>query len=140
MTYLHQLIHAAVTAVGTRPRPTAPHAEDLHAVPVRVALYHPGADRPFAVVACESFALHPHRPAGTDADGRPLPERQARCVLACVVPPAPAVAAEQLDAEIARLNAEAPEPDPPPFDGTTPMVRTVARHTERAAPNSGDPT
>ncbi|VTT96547.1 unnamed protein product [Gemmataceae bacterium] len=129
MTHLHQLVHAAVTSTGTRPRPTAPHAEALQAVPVRIALYHPGAERPFAVVACESFALHPHRPAGTDAGGNATPERQARCVLSCVVPPEVI-----LDPHAAAAVVEESEPLEllaPPFDGSTPFLSTTAGRSDR---------
>lgn len=86
MTHASELAHALAGAV--RPaRPVSPGGP-VHPVPVRVALYRPGADAPFAVADVGAWALHPF--AEGDA-GRGVPDRPAELVLACVVPDAAAV-------------------------------------------------
>ena len=73
MIHLHELVHQAVTGIGTRPRPTAPHSEEQRPVPVMIALFHPGADEPFAVVPAEGLTFR---------------RNPAECVLSVVVPAA----------------------------------------------------
>ncbi len=117
MIHLHDLMHRAVTAVGTRPRPDPANPGHMIPVPVRIALYHPDADQPFAVIGAESFALH-------SAKG----QAPAELLLSCVVPPV--VFLEQFPVAAAGYSEPPEEADPLPVK--------VAGRREPPIPNSQD--
>lgn len=138
---LHDVVHRAATAFGTRPRPVAPFSAELEPVPVRVALMRPGESEPYATVPVEALWLHVN--GGSE------------CVLFVTLPPEVArdaaadrggdgpagggavPGAADADARPAAGGA----PDGPPqgaaFDGSTPMLNTVAGRRSPAPPNSG---
>jgi hypothetical protein len=80
---LSDLCHLAASDPLLRPRLTA---DRVVTVPVRVALYRPGAARPFAVVYAEAVSAAHYRPAVYDEDGKVVAgERPAAVTLRCVL-------------------------------------------------------
>ena len=83
--YLHQLTHAAMTGIGTRPRPIQGKPELSEAVPLYVALWRPGENprltEPYAKIPVIDYCIYP---ALKTPDGNAKP---AHVILAVIVDP-----------------------------------------------------
>lgn len=96
--HLHEIVTAAVTGMGTRPRPNPERPEECIAVPVLIGLWNPGDDprltEPYAIIPATDYTIYPKGESGP-----------ARLVLAAIVKSDPA-SQKQIDAHAERIAAQ----------------------------------